>query len=98
MVLSELLQWAVGSTAGQIGIAVGLIAVALYWRKLTMAGSTMQSWGGRVAFSAVAVGVLLLLGVISGVDVERATGIAATAGEWLLEAATEIWEVFRSWR
>jgi len=93
VVLADVISWFVGSTAGQVGLAIGLIAVALYWRKLVGAGSTAQSWGGRVAFSAVAVGVLLLLGVITGVDVSRASDVASTGVEWLLEAGREVWEV-----
>lgn len=98
MVVAELVEWFVGSTAGQVGLAVGLLAVGLYWRKLVGAGSAAQSWGSRVVFSAVAVGALLLLGVITGVDVARATEIATMAWSRLVDLAQRLWEVLESWR
>lgn len=98
MVVAELLEWFLGSTAGQVGLAVGLLAVGLYWRKLIGAGSLMQSWGSRVVFSAVAVGALLLLGVITGVDVARATELGTTAWSGFVDVAHRLWEVLASWR
>lgn len=98
MVVAELVEWIAGSSAGQLGIAIGLIAVVLYWRKATKAGSIVGSIGGRVAFAAATVGVLLLLGVITGLDVELATRLATQTYSWLVELANELWEVVVSWR
>lgn len=97
MVLDVIARWLAGSNAGQIGLAVALIAIVLYWRKVTKAGSAAESVGARIAFAAAAVGVLLLLGVVTGIDVARASSLASEAWLWLGEVFEMVWEVIRGW-
>lgn len=78
VVLETILEWALGDI-GQLGIAIALLAALLYWRKMLGLGDVLSTWGGRVAFGLATVGALLILGVIPGLDVERATALGSQA-------------------
>lgn len=75
MVLADAVAWLTGGN-GRLALGVALLAVALYYRKALGLGRILQTWAGRVAFSAVAVGVLLILGIIPGINVDTAVGYA----------------------
>jgi hypothetical protein len=97
LVIGGVVEWLVGSTAGQVGLAIGLVAVALYWRKLVLAGSAAEAWGGRVAFAAAALGVLLIAGVVTGIDLSRAIDLAVVVWDGLAAIGRWVWEVLRGW-
>jgi len=85
-----LLERVAGSSL-KLAIGIALLALMLYWRRLLTTASVVEEWGGRVVFAAAVVGGLLLAGILTGVDMSRATGLAATAWTWLAELAGEVW-------
>jgi hypothetical protein len=75
MVVSELIGLVAGDNA-RLAVGIALLAVALYYRKALGLGSLLQTWAGRAATSAVVLGILLVLGIIPGINVEAAIGYA----------------------
>jgi len=90
--VDTLAEW-VFSGVGQAGLALALLAVALYWRRALGAGRTVTSWGSRIVFATAAIGALLLAGVIPGLDLARAAGLLGEVWEWL----GDLWPMAREW-
>lgn len=79
-----LLNGVLGLGVGRIGLVVGLIATALYWHKAQGAAAFLGSWIGKVVFSAVAIGLLMVLGVIPTLDLNRALVLVRHALELIV--------------
>ena len=90
--LDTLAEW-LFSGVGQAGLAIGLIAVFLYWRRALGLGRVLSTWGGRVVFAVAAVGVLMLSGIIPGLNLARAAELLGDLWAWL----TELWPMLREW-
>jgi len=76
-----------GTGIGQLGLVIGFVAVGLYWRKMLGLGSIFATWGGRIAFTAVVIGVLLALGISDGLDVDAAMDL----GNEIAAIGKEVW-------
>ena len=92
LLVDTLADW-LFSGVGQAGLALALLAVALYWRRALGAGQTVTSWGSRIVFATAAIGALLLAGVIPGVNLARAAGLLGEVWEWL----GDLWPMVREW-
>jgi len=90
--VDTLAEW-LFSGVGQAGLAIGLIAVALYWRRALGLGRVLSTWGGRVVFAVAAVGVLMLSGIIPGLNLARAAELLGDLWAWL----GELWPMLREW-
>ena len=73
----------------QLTVVLVLLVAVLYTRRLMNAGSLLADWVSRVAFSMIVLIVLLLTGIVPGLDV-------AAAQRWmarLVDGAMRIVEV-----
>lgn len=78
--ISEIIQLILdflGVSGGQIGLALPLIAIALYWRKALYGAGVAKGAVSKIVFACVVVGVLVLAGVLN-VDVSAAIGLGQT--------------------
>lgn len=66
-----------GIGGGQIGLALPLIAIFLYWRKALYGAGVAKGAVSKVVFTCVVVGVLVLAGVLD-VDVSATIGFGQT--------------------
>lgn len=66
--LADAAAWLFGDS-GRMVLGFTLLAVALYYRKALGAGRIVQTWAGRATFSAVVIGIALLLGIIPDINV-----------------------------
>jgi hypothetical protein len=78
--VQSVLTWVFGG-AGQVGLAAGLIGAALYWRKALGIAGILSDWVGRVVFSLVVIGLLLLTGIIPTLHVGEAISLARSIFE-----------------
>jgi hypothetical protein len=78
--LTELLAW-VGQhlgIAGQLGIAIPMIALFLYWRKALKVFGVGADMIGKIVIAVVIIGIGIALGVLN-VDVGRAANLLGDA-------------------
>lgn len=80
-IVRPLLEGIVANT-GQLGLAVALLASVLYYRKVTGAVSAVGGIMGKLVFSAAIIGVLLLAGVITGIDVAQTIEYGRVMLDW----------------
>jgi len=85
----SVLTWMFGG-AGQVGLAAGLIGAALYWRKALGIAGLLSDWVGRVVFSLVVIGVLLLTGIIPTLHVSEAISLVRGIFEFMVDLVTII--------
>jgi uncharacterized membrane protein YraQ (UPF0718 family) len=79
----------------QLGIGVALIATVLYYRKASAAASVVGGVVGKLVFAAAVVGVLLLSGVITGIDVAQASEYTRTMVSFAWEAVETFLSEYR---
>jgi len=86
MVTGAAIDWiagVVGAGGMQTGVVATLAAAALYVRKFLGVGSLIASWLRSFAIVAGVLALLLVSGVVEGVDLAAAWGIVETIVELL---------------
>lgn len=81
----DALEWALGTNA-QTTVVLTLLILIVYFRKAIGLGSVLADWTGRITFALGVLVVLLVSGIISGIDVGAALEVART----ILEVGLEI--------
>lgn len=83
LVLADAIAWVSENLLG-IGIsttAVILVVLAFEGRKAVRAGSILGRWAKVVMLALGLIGILLGLGIITGINADRAVELARMAGE-----------------
>lgn len=87
--LSPVLEFVLGSNVQTTVVLVLLIAI-LYFRKALGLGSILADWTGRLIFSLGVLLVLLVTGVIPGINIDALLGLLETGRELVLEAVATL--------
>lgn len=72
-----------GARGVSVSIVLALTAFLLYSRKAMLVGAIVADWTSKLMVSVAVLLVLLISGVVTGVDVGRAFNLVATLFDWL---------------
>lgn len=86
--LDSALEWAMGG-GGRTTIVLVLLIAVVYFRKALGLGSILADWVGRVIFTLVVFVLLLVTGIVPGVNLDAAMDLLNTALD-LFEVVLEV--------
>jgi hypothetical protein len=74
-----------GISGGQVGVALPLLAIALYWRKALYGAGKAKGMVSKGVFASVIIGLLVLTGVLD-VNVAAAVSLSKTLFSFAADA------------
>lgn len=69
----------VGADAAQTSAVLALILIAIYMRRAMGLGSTLSDWTSKLVFTLIVLALLLLTGIVPGINVGAAIGLVEGA-------------------
>jgi hypothetical protein len=72
-----------GANGIPVTIVVILVAVLLYSRKAMAVGSVVADWTSKLMVSVAVLLILLVSGIVTGVNVDRAFELVSLGFDWL---------------
>lgn len=73
-----------GARGVSVSIVLVLTALLLYSRKAMLVGAIVADWTSKMMFAVAVLLVLLLLGIVNGVDVGRGIELVSVVLDWAL--------------